>query len=131
MNINDIRVTLADILRDAVTDGWEVTTTTLPDVHQRVIEVGHADQIRYLTYTSYEATLRIVVWVSEVDDVDAISDLYELVTPGSPTCIQTILMASELVAGPIEAGNVGPRENGPSGFVACDVLIPVQATRET
>lgn len=125
MNVQQIRRDLAELVAGIAT-GWSVTTATEPDILPRLIVLGHADSITPFTFAYFRARFTLTLWASEDDTTTEVDDLYELLTPTSPKFLQTAMTA----AGAFELtdwfiGNVGRRDEGPSGFLAGDVQFTV------
>jgi len=110
-------------------DGWQVTLETSPDLHARTLQIGHAELVEPTEYRAFTMVLPVTLWVDEGDTADGVVELYELLSPGSGS-IFTILRAAAGVplAGPCSAGPVGRRDEGPSGFLAVDIRLPLKVT---
>lgn len=113
--------------------GWQATTETDPDKFHKLIEVGHASSIRPMSMRSGVGTFTVTFWVSEADDLDAADQLYALFSPGTFS-IFTEMATTNMIAGAttglaflsVTAQNIGRRDEGPSGFLAGDVLVDIQ-----
>lgn len=130
MSVQDVRLQLASILRELLEeDGWTVTTATRPEFSSPTVVVGHARTIDPDTYRSYEASLNVTLWVNEGDDADSAAALYALVSPGAQSLIQFLSDHPTFkLAGPVRAGNVGPRDEGPTGFLVAELIVPAKVS---
>jgi hypothetical protein len=133
VNIQQIRVDLAAVLDGIKPEGWQVTTETAPDIHTGLIQVGHATTITPLTYRADIAEIAVTLWVNEADATIGVESLYALLSPGEGSIrhtfrdTMTVPGTERMIrVGPIVAGNVGPRDEGPTGYLAGDVVIPVR-----
>lgn len=124
----DIAATLETLTK---ADGWTVTLEAAADLYHQLIVVGHAALIEADTLGSFQAELPVDLWVSEADDLDAADLLYNLISP--PNSLLERLPVSGPLANRIQvprARAVGPRQEGPSGFLAAtiDIVLFVNLT---
>lgn len=125
MSIQDARLQLASILRDLLAeDGWTVTTATRPEFSSRTVVVGHARRIDPQSLAAFRADLQVSLWVNEADDMEAVDDLYALVSPGNSLQEFLVNHPTFVLADGVAVGNVGPRDEGPTGFLVADLIVP-------
>ncbi len=133
MSVQTVRAELANILTVWLEeDGWTVTTATRPDVASRTVAIGHALRVDPQSLASFRADLAVSLWVNEGDDATSVDALYELLSPGARS-IHSFLVnhPTFVLAGSPAAGNVGPRDEGPSGFLVADLIVPVVVVETT
>jgi hypothetical protein len=110
-------------------DGWVVTEKTRPDLGSLTVAVGHARTIDPDSYRTYQAVLVVTLWVNEGDDADAVDELYARLSPGDKSIIQFLNDHPTFkLTGSVTAGNVGPRDEGPTGYLAATVLVPTKVS---
>lgn len=148
MNVQQVRRDLAAII-DAITPAtWRVTIKTFPAFDSTgVVQIGHATTIEPRTYRVHAATLAVVLWVNEEEAGGGAEALYELLSPGEMSIWGLLgdratvtdpvaadrhgaVVGHELRFGEITVTDVGPRENGPTGYLAADVTVQVRVTDE-
>lgn len=130
MSVQDVRKQLADILTARLEeDGWDVTTATVPLISSKTVVVGHARSIDPSTYRQYEAALTLTLWVNEGDDAEAAEALYALLSPGDKSLMAFLIDHPDFkLADAPRAGAVGARVEGPTGFLAADIVLPVKVS---
>lgn len=109
---------------------WFVSTAAWADIYDRRIIVGHPSRIVADSFDDFRADLLITLYVSEAESVDSVGALYDLISPGSPSFLvanlQGLLLSGGVRVAAAAVANVGPRDEGPSGFVAADIEISLQ-----
>ena len=106
--------------------GWRVVLDTSPPKHARTLQVGHAERITPDAYRAYAMVLVLTLWVDEADSNAAVDELYALLSPGPQSILAALLRASTFeLAGQIDAGDIGPREQASTTFLAADIRLPV------
>lgn len=125
MNIHEAREALAAELENLAPDGWRASTETRPGIYSGLIHVGHATEIRLDSLRTYGVDIPVTLWADESSDVDAALKLYTLLSPGEGSILRQV-RAGDFTFTAFTAGNVGPRDEGPSGFLAADVVIRIQ-----
>lgn len=113
--------------------GWRVTLETNAPKHARTVQIGHADRIVPTQFRAYTMTLTLTLWVDEADSNAAIDELYDLLSPGPSSLLAHLASASGFTLdGEIDAGDMGPRDQGATSFLAADirlsVIVPKEAT---
>lgn len=129
MNIQSTRLALATLLGGLLPDRWEVTTETLPAVHHRVAHVEHAKVNRPETFTTHTVEILVTLYVDEAEDIDAVEELYGLVSPGPASLFNVLGRSGELTVVGVECGEVGPRlgpDEGPTIFLSCDIRVQLR-----
>lgn len=132
MSIQPARLAIQALLELKLEAVWAVTTETSPDVHHRLIEIGHPTSIRVDTVSSwtYSAFLPLSVWISEDDDVDAVAEMYALVTPGTGSIFDLLYTSAALNVKTIEVQEMGRRDVGASGFLSAGVVVQLMFDQE-
>lgn len=127
MNIHAAREALAAELDDITPEGWQTSTETSPSIYSGLIHIGHAQTIKPDTMRTYGVDLAVTVWADETGDREAASKLYELLSPGEFSIVKHVARpGSEITFTSVSVGPVGPRDEGPSGYLAADLIIRVQ-----
>lgn len=120
VNVNDVREQLAEKTTELL-PYWTVDTRVWAPLNAtRHARIGHATDIGPDTYRRRRATLTVTLWVNEEEEAASVADLYEAISFAPGTYLDKL--PAELV-GQIAVGPVGPREEGPTGFIAVDLTM--------
>lgn len=130
VNIQTIREQLAVRLVDVLPSGWSATSETTPEHRANLLQVGHARSIVPGTYRGLRVDLEVFLWVSEAESTARVAELYGLLSPGDGNVLAAIRsvvagLDGVTIAGEVVGGDVGERDEGPSGFIAASILVPL------
>jgi len=128
MTVQDVRQQLALILTEWMAeDGWTVTTATVPKLSSKTVVIRHPSSITPYSLAASSAALRITLYVNEGNDGEAVDELYARLCPGPKSLLHYLLAhpSFQLISDNVSIGNVGPRDEGPTGFLAADLTLPV------
>lgn len=121
MNAHDaFRTPLADHLRtDPAAVGWAVTLGSWEPINAtKMIAVGHPVTFGPESLRVLQCDLAVTLWVNEVEQAQAVADGYQL----AETLVYSLADDVEFVTG-VEVQSVGPQEQGPTGFIAFNLLV--------
>ena len=119
-NIQQVRVDLAELLNEVTPDGWLAGTATRPDIYTGLIHVGHPTEIRPDTMSTFGCALPITLWADETGDTVNIETFYALLSPIDGSLLRW-LRSKGCPITEYEIGEIGPREEGPSTFLAVTI----------
>lgn len=133
MNIQTVRTNLKEAFAAAgvLPPGWRVSTDTrVEKVASKLVQIGHARTITPGTYRAFAVVLELTLWVTEDESTGVIGEFYALVSPDAGNILALAHQACRemdgvSLAGELSVTDIGPREEGPSGFLAATLTIPL------
>jgi hypothetical protein len=115
-------------MRDAMPGyfpGWDVTLGSwgLDLNATKVVQIGHAPPIPE-TFRAQSIELPVLLWVNEAEHAEAVNDMYLAISFDAGTPCRQMADAGLITRLTVLA--VGPRQEGPTGFIAADLTWFVQ-----
>ena len=129
VTIQDLRRTVAAEMEALKPQGWEVSVDTNATIRAGLIHVGHVADVTYRTFCEVTFDLFVTLWVNEAEDVDAADHLYRLISPGEDSLLTSWYNTSTTEPGPPVVETVGAVPQGPTGFLAAVLRIPLQLSQ--
>lgn len=126
VNVQTVRLALADLMPEYF-NGWTVTLDAWLELNAtKTIQIGHARTLGPDTYRSKAVDLPVTLWVNEADQAGAVSDMYEAISYDEGTSVRRLMDDERVVKADVET--VGRRDEGPTGYIAADLVWRIRAT---
>jgi hypothetical protein len=124
VNVQAVRLALERDL-PAYFPGWDVTLSMWPALNAtKTVQIGHARTLGPDTFDSQTVDLPITLWVKEANQTEAVNDMYQAISYDTDTAVRRLVEARRVLQFTVE--QVGRREEGPTGFIAADLLWIIQ-----
>ena len=126
MNVQTVRLALADAMPEYF-NGWDATLSAWPTLNAtKTVQIGHARTLGPDTYRSKAVDLPVTLWVNEANQREAVNDMYVALSLDPDTAVRRLLDDAVVMKADVEV--IGRRDEGPTGFIAADLVWRIRAT---
>lgn len=129
MNIQTIRINLADLCEQLLPSEWMVTTRTWPDLNATyTAQIGHPRTIAPETLAGRRVDLPVLLWILEDHDASAVDAMYAAISFDEGSFV-SLLEASKPLVMSIDVESVGLRlDERPANYVAAELTVACRSS---